>query len=281
MNQKTNHIAIITPDLEYFSSSICTGIYKELSAHGYTMKVFITQEKPEKEIEYVKDLVFSENTKGLVIFSCLNQAGFYHEIIRQKYLPCVFVDRLIPYLPQCNFVTVDNYGGANQIGKKLIEKGAKNIVCLSMLPHIKITTIEDRINGFRDSHSNYKNLNCYRQDINYHDIIHSMKALLEKWEHENNFPDAIFAINHLIMNTFIALTEENKNWKKIRQNMILSCFDNLPYFDYIDIPIISVEQPIKEIAYYVSTILMKRIENKHTTDYSNIILPVRLIDRYK
>lgn len=281
MNKHTKYIAIIASDLEYFNASVCAGIYKELSIDGYKVKIFLTHENEEREIEYAKELINSRDVAGMVIFSCLSNALFYQQLMNKISIPCVFVDRLLPYLPMCNFVTVDNYGGANKLGKVLIEKGAKNIVCMSILQHNKIVTIEDRINGFRDSHSNNPNVCCYREEIHYSCITDSMKEVLERWEQENNFPDAVFAINHLVLNAFISLTEQNKNWKSATQNIILSCFDNLPYYDWIKRPIISVEQPIKEIIYYTCEILKKRIENKYSKDCANIILPVKLIDRYK
>ncbi len=280
MNDNFQYIAIVVPDLEYFNASICTGIYMELSKKRYKTCIFLTHENQEKEKEYINDLIYRQDIAGIIIFSCLNNAIFYQKIINESHIPCVFVDRLLPYLPQCNFVTVDNYGGSNKISKSLIEKGAKNIAILSMLEHNKISTIEDRINGFESSCLNNPHINYYRENINYSDITNSMRRVLEKWEQSNNFPDAIFTVNHLILNVFISLIGQNKQWGDSTQNIILSCFDNLPYFDWINRPIISVEQPVKDICYYVSEILRKKIEGSSTTSYSSIILPVKIIDRY-
>lgn len=273
-------IAIITSDLEYFNASICMGLYKEFFKRNFDTQIYLTYENPDREKELIESIIKDKSVAGLIIFSCLNNSTFYQGIIKQIYIPCVFLDRLLPYLSQCNFVTSDNYGGAKKIGELLIQKGSKSIACLSMLKEISISTIEDRVNGFRDSHNDNTIVNCFREELAYNDTFTSMKMVLQKWEENNSFPDAIFATNHLIINAFITLTQQNDKWKKLSQNTILSCFDNLPYFDWLEKPIISAEQPIQEYVNYTTAILLRRIENPKLLDkYANIILPVKIIDR--
>ncbi len=276
------NIAIIVSDMHYFNASVCAGVYRQLAPKEYKISIYLTHENEQKEKEYLTNIVQTNCIHGIILFSCLSEPFFYYELLPRIQIPIVFVDRLLPLFVKCNFVTVDNYGGAYKIGKKLIEKGARNIACLSMLKYNKLSTIEDRINGFRDSHINEKNIACYREELEYEDITQSMALKLKQWEQKTHFPDAIFATNHLIMNAFISLLPQNKNWQALSQNTILSCFDNLPYFDWVNKPIISVEQPIENIVLYVCNIIRKRIEQKDALkSYANIILPVKLIDRYE
>ncbi|MCX7728686.1 MAG: substrate-binding domain-containing protein [Bacteroidia bacterium] len=282
MKLTAGNIAIITTDLAYYNASVCSGLYSEFQKNGYSTQIYLTFENQEKEKENIYLVLNDKNLKGIVLFSCMSNPAFYQDIFQKLNIPCVFADRLIPYLSQSNFVTVDNYGGAYKIGKLLIEKGAKNIVCLSILKDNHISTIEDRINGFKDSHIHLNNINCYREELEYPHINKSMEHILSKWENNNTFPDAIFATNHLIMNAFISLTQQNKTWQNLSKHTILSCFDNLPYFDWINRPIISVDQPIKDITFYISSILLKRIKEPETNaNVSNLILPVKIIDRTK
>lgn len=274
------HIAIVTSDLEYFNASICTGLYQMLSKHNFKISIYLTFENEEKEKECVSKLIRQNQVSGFVIFSSMHNPLFYKEILYNKHLPVIFVDRLIPYLSHSNFVTVDNYGGANKIGKILLEKGAKNIACLSMLRYNRLCSMEDRLNGFRDSHSGNPEISCISEELDYSDTLKSMQGILSRWYQSQYSPDAIFATNHLIMNAFISSLKQNKNWDKLLNKCILSCFDNLPYFDWIDKPIISVEQPIKDIVFYVGSILMKQVQEPDLNkDDTNIILPVKIIDR--
>lgn len=279
MKSSAKKIAIVTSDLQYFSASICTGLYHEFLKAGYNTEIFLTFEKEENEKTTVLQIIQRKDIVGLVIFSCLNSSVFYNDLLKNIKIPCVFADRLLPYLTQCNFVTVDNYGGAFKIGKLLVEKGAKSIACLSMLKDNRISTIEDRINGFRDSHANYRNINCFREELEYTDIFKSMEIVLSKWEKNKYTPDAVFATNHLIMNVLISLIQQNKLFETMMQNTLLSCFDNIPYFDWIQKPITRAEQPINEIIFYVSNILLRRIDNAESlSNCANIILPVKIID---
>ncbi|MEW6773622.1 MAG: hypothetical protein AB1304_06470 [Bacteroidota bacterium] len=274
------HIAVVTSDLEYFNASICTGLYQMLSKHNFKISIYLTFENEEKEKECVSKLIRQNQVSGLVIFSSMHNPLFYKEILYNNHLPVIFVDRLIPYLNHSNFVTVDNYGGGNKIGKILVEKGAKNIACLSMLLYNRLCSMEDRLNGFRDSHSNNPEISSISEEIDYLDTLKSMKDILSKWYQSQYSPDAIFATNHLIMNALISSIKQNKDLDKLLDKCTLSCFDNLPYFDWIDKPIISVEQPINDIVFYVGSILMKQIQEPDLSkDDKNIILPVKIIDR--
>lgn len=273
-------IAVITSDLEYFNASICSGLNSEFSKNEYNTSIHLTYENENNEKEYVLKCLDNPHIAGLVIFSCMGNASFYQEILKTIKKPCVFVDRVIPYLSECNFVSSDNYGGSKKISELLAKKGAKNIVCLSMLKDKNISTTEDRINGFRDGHALFSDVNCFRKEVEYSDTITGIKSILEEWENIHPPPDAIFAMNHLIMNAIIQLTQQNQKWREMLQKTLFSCFDNLPYFDWLEKPIISVEQPIHQIVYYTAHILIKRInDEKSFSHYSNIILPVKIIDR--
>ena len=279
MNFKSKNIAIICSDLEYFNASICTLLFKYFKKQGFDIRIYLTYESESKEKEYVQQLINTSDTSGLVIFSCMSNPLFYVEFFKECCIPCVFVDRFLPYVDRCSFVTVDNYGGAYKLGKLLQEKGSKNIACLSMLKDNKISTIEDRINGFRDSHVGINNINCFRVELEYTDIMSSIYQVLEEWSSNNIFPDAVFATNHLIMNGILKVLQNNKEWRVKFKDILLSCFDNLPYYDWLNKPIISIEQPINDIAFYTAGILHKTILSPKSVNLNNIILPVKVIDR--
>jgi len=256
------------------------GLNSEFSKNGYNTSIHLTHENENNEKEYVIKCIDNPNISGMIIFSCMNSAAFYYEVLKTTNKICVFVDRVIPYLSECNFVSSDNYGGAKKISELLAQKGAKNIIYLSMLKNKNISTTEDRINGFRDGHAPFCDVNCFRKEIEYSDSINGIKSILEEWETTHPPPDAIFAMNHLIMNALIQLTKQNKKWREMLHHTIFSCFDNVPYFDWIEKPIISVEQPIEQIVYYTSHIMLRRINNpNHFSTHANIILPVKIIDR--
>lgn len=281
MKRSSGNIVIVTTDLQYFNASICSGIYSEMLKNRYNVQIHLTFENEEKEKELIHNIIQQrDNIAGLVIFSSFNGTSFYQEILKKINFPCVFADRLIPYLSQCNFVTTDNYGGAKKIGQLLIQKGAKQIACMSMLKDNKISTIEDRINGFRESHIDANHVNCFREELEYNNLIQSMENVLTKWEKSNNYPDAIFATNHLIMNALISNIQQNKKRQAHFQNILLSCFDDLPYFNWVKYPIISAQQPIKDIVFYINHILLSKIKNhENIRNYANIILPAKIIDR--
>ncbi len=279
MSMRSDTIAIVTSDLEYFNASVCAGLYDAFFSKGYKVTIYLTHEQENVEKEIVSKLMSQPSIKGMVIFSSCSTSFYYQENLKDKTVPCVFVDRLLPYL-SCNFVTVDNYGGGLKLGKLLIEKGCKKIACVSMLKDNKLTTVEDRLNGFRDSHFEMHHVSCFREEVDYFNLLQSTKTLLEKWFDTKDIPNGIFAVNHLILKAFLDNIFKDKAMEKSLEHTILSCFDDLPYFDWIKKPIISIEQPINDIVFYTDSILLKRIENPYLANqFANMILPVKIKDR--
>lgn len=283
MRFESQKIAIIVSDLHYFNSGVLMGLYHQFIEHHFDIQIFVTNENPDKEKDIISDLLDKNDPLlvGLIIFTCMNDPSFYVNKIQKIKLPYVFVDRLLPYINQCNFVTVDNYGTAKKIAKLLFDKGLKHVVCFSMLHENKLSTIEDRINGLKDGYQNKENTVCTCVELDYYNLYESLNNEVSQWIKNKYFPDAIFATNHLIVNAWISLLHQYKNNNEALKKIIVSCIDNLPYYDWIKIPIISAEQPINEISSYAAQILLKKITDKEKQQFSNIILPLKIIDRCK
>lgn len=283
---RPHKINIIVPDLEYFNASVCAGIYQNLSHKNYSICICLTNEHPEQEKLCVENTLMQKDAVGIVLFSCIHDAYYYQEVLQRAEIPIVFVDRLSPYLSHSDFVTIDNYGGAYKIGKLLIEKGVKQIVCLSTLHQNKISSVEDRINGLKDICASHPYMSYVQENLEYTDLVSSLEDVLQKWNKEGFYPDSIFAVNHLVLNAYLSLIHKHMEWRERAAQSIISCFDDVDYFNWIDMPIISVSQPIQDIVYYVCYIIQKRIEQysnsqRNITHFANIILPVKVIDRYQ
>ncbi len=273
MNER---IGVILSDLQIFNASVCSALYHLSEKNNFELLIELSHENEYTEKDIALRFINEYKVNGLIIMSSCTSIDFYNNLLGINY-PVIFIDRLIPY-SKFSAVTVDNYGASNKLCKILIDKQIKTVFCLSTLSGT--ITVEDRINGFRDAHANNQAISCYRFEFDYNNLKEQVNTQVEKWVRENTAPDAIFAVNHTLMSELIKHIKSNSKLSQLFRNTIFSCFDDLPYFDWLDMPIISVKQPIKDIA----SIALSTIDGKIShalKNNTNVVLPLTIIDRTK
>ncbi len=174
---------------------------------------------------------------------------------------------------------IDNFGGSMEVVNKLIDDGCKNVACFSITPSY-ISTIEDRLNGYKGALQKHKlSLNQELMiNINFDNIYEDVVNALRKLAQSNTKVDAIYTLNnHLAVATLNAI-KQNKDLKSYFDKAKLACFDDVDLFNLIDKPVLSVSQPIELIGQNASNLILDIIDGKHT-NHSNIVLPTNLIQR--
>lgn len=274
---KSFFIGLIVADISNpFYSTIAKNIEHVLFDRGYNLMVCSTEENEEKEKRLVDMMINQQGVDGLIVATTFKDSSFYDRP-RFTNTPFVFIDRLLPMF-SANYVVIDNYGGSLEIVNHLISKNCKKIACFSITPTF-LSTIEDRINGYKDALNKHKlpvneSLMKPIHFENIHEDVHAaMMDLMEK----NPDLDAIFALNNHIA-TSILRELKKPEFAKMAQRIKIACFDDIELFNIIDRPVYSVSQPIEEIGKNASTLLLDIIDGKHSNK-SNIVLTTKLIDR--
>ncbi|MBK9285159.1 MAG: LacI family DNA-binding transcriptional regulator [Sphingobacteriaceae bacterium] len=273
---KSFFVGLIVADISNpFYSTIAKNIEHVLFDRGYNLMVCSTEENEEKEKRLVEMMINQQGVDGVIIATTFKDSSFYDKP-RFNNTPIVFIDRLIP-LFQANYVIIDNHGGSLEVVSKLISNNCKNIACFAITPTF-LSTIEDRINGYKDALSKHHlpiNENLIKP-IHFENIQKDVYNALVELKNQKDV-DAIFALNNNIA-TAILTELKKKEFAELSDRIKIACFDDIDLFNIIDRPVISVSQPIEEIGKNASTLLLDIIDGKHT-EKSNVILTTTLINR--
>lgn len=273
---KSYFIGLIVTDISNpFYSTIARSIEHVLFESEYNLMVCSSEENEEREKQLIEMMVNQQGVDGLIVASTFKNSEFYNQSRFSK-IPIVFIDRVVP-LYNGNYVVIDNYGGSLELMDHLIKKGCKKIACFAITP-LHLSTIEDRLNGYRDAFSKngLKKSDELIKPVDFDKINEDVEKGLTELLEEKGGVDAIFALNNHIA-VAILKTLKKKGFEKLSK-VEIACFDDIELFNLMDKKVISVSQPIEEIGKSSSTIILDLISGKQTTK-SNMVLSTKLIVR--
>lgn len=258
---------------EYLSKDIFMGsMLRSLMEAGYIYGLdfgFLTAATPE-EFEYHVRNADRERESFVLINPLESWANTIHAA-SEVGLPMVAVsahwDNMgIP------FVDTDNYDGAKQAIKHLVDLGHRRIAVFYAWPETKNT--EDRINGAKDTMKELglevdEEMFCNISDFGI-DCINGTKDAIDKLLAQGKEFTAVFAGGfELALAVNAGLRSRSFN---IPEDVSLIGFDDSPAAIYLQPPLTTVRQSFAEIAKEVLTILMKKKKESK-------IIPVELVIR--
>ncbi|MHC1703604.1 MAG: LacI family DNA-binding transcriptional regulator [Tenuifilaceae bacterium] len=286
LNYKPNHFArglrlgksftiglIVSDIANSFYSKIARNIEDLAEEHGYNLITCSTDEDIQRELRLIK-LLRGKQVDGLIISSSQENA---EEFIRLKAegFPFVLIDRYFVGL-DIPAVVVNNRSGAEHATNHLFTQGYKRPMALAISP-VHVYTIHERVAGFRNELRDMS-MKPWIEKVPFEDPFGFIDSLIEKLKKTNQLPDSIFAMNNNIATaTLQALRKHNIS---IPDQIGLVCFDDVPYFNFIQPSITAVAQPIKEISSVSFELLLKLMNGKaEEIDYGPTYLPFEFIVR--
>jgi len=251
---KSRTIALIVPSLNNpFFADIAGTINAEVRKFGYATLISDSDENPEIEKMELQHVI-SRKIEGLIIVPCGNQWKQIKQLHDQG-LPVICVDRYFEDL-DIPFVSTDNYDGAFNATKHLIENGHTRIACIQ---GVQLSTPNRlRVKGFKDAigKENLRNYTVVGDDFSLRNGYLETISLFNQKER----PTAIFTLSNTIaMGCMKALKEMNL---RIPEDISLITFDDHLYLDYLMMPLSCVAQPVTEIGKIATKYLFERINNQ-------------------
>ena len=229
-----------------------TQILKSYADYHYKFLVFVSDGGPEKEMQYLDELM-AYKIEGLIVMS--------HTLPSEKLasykVPVIAIEREAEHI--CS-VTTDNYMGAMQATSLLIRNSC------DVLIHINVHVPEnipayDRIRAFEDTckeHSIPYELNLNVQGDSYQEIFEQMRLIFE--DIDKKYPNrkkGIFLSNDTYANMFLNLIFQKYNCLPDEYQII--GFDNSPIAAESIIPITTVGQQIDVIARTTMELLVEQM----------------------
>lgn len=147
--QPVKIIGVIVPEItHYYFSSVLTGIEERATERGYRVMISMSKESYEREVQLCQ--MFEAHQVCGVIVSQTKETNTYEHFksLLNKGITLVFFDRICTGV-DASLVVVDDYMGAFNAVKHLIETGCKRIAFYGMKGNAVIG--KNRYNGYRDA----------------------------------------------------------------------------------------------------------------------------------
>jgi len=262
---KSHTIALIIPSLNNpFFAVIASEINSILRELRYITILSDSDERIEIEKDIIEQVI-SRNVEGLIVAPCGGEWAHIKRLYEQG-LPLICIDRYFENagLP---YVSTDNYDGAYNATRYLIENGHSNIACIQGVK--ESTPNKLRIKGFIKAMKE-AGINSYTITGDAFSVQNGYletKLLLR----QKVLPTAIFTLSNTIaMGCMKALKEENLN---IPGDISLLTFDNHPYLDYLSTPLTCVAQPVNDISKIAIKLLFSQLKKTEMIMHQILLKP--------
>ncbi|WP_143960758.1 LacI family DNA-binding transcriptional regulator [Litoribacter populi] len=276
---KSFTIGVIIPEVvHFFFSTVISGIEEIAFANGYNVILCQTNESLAREMSSV-DTIISNQIDGLLISYSKETTDFSHfqKLIDHNF-PIVFFDR-VPELANTVNVTVDDYSGAKEAVKHLIDQGYQRIFHLAGPKNLLISAHrkDGYIDALKESGLEYDPTLVESCPIGTEE--ESFKIITQVYQDFTNRPDAIFAANDIAAAG--AMRAVKSLGLRVPQDVGIVGFSNWQFSSMVDPPLTTVSQPGFKIGERASQLLLQMINKKEEDPFDPIteILETELLIR--
>lgn len=254
---KTNTIGLVVADISNpFFAGMAFHIQEKAEMLGYTVIITNTNED-DKRLGIIIDILKSRQVDGFLIVPTENGDKYISQLVDSK-TPLVLIDRYYPAI-QTNNVIIDNYKASYDATLLLLKKGCRNI-CLFIYKS-NLQHIIERKKGYADA---LKNVGLYNEEllfeVSYLNLQNDIKNSVDKILQENRFVDGIFFTTNSI--STIGIKELLNRNIKVQSDLLVVCFDESDAFDFMDVTIPYVRQPIAGMSETSVDLLVDQIAKK-------------------
>ncbi|MCH7408411.1 LacI family transcriptional regulator [Belliella sp. DSM 111904] len=272
---KSKLIGVLVPTANRnFFSSVVRGI--EEIANELDYKVIISQsyEDFEKEVQTV-DALLNARVDGIIASIGKNTDSFDHfKKVLDKGIPLILFDRITNEL-DVSQVVIDDYLGAYEVTKHLIDQGCKRIVHFTSPK--KINIYRERLRGYedalRDAQIPLDSDLIEESNMQLEDGRTSMENILRKGV---SF-DAVFSSSDYAVMGAMQVLREHKI--SVPDQVKLAGFGNEPFTSFTAPPITTVDQksiPMGRVTAETFFELLKS-ENKKKATHKTVLKPELII----
>ncbi len=271
---RTHTIGLIVADISNpFFGVLALHVQEKAESLGYTVIIANTNEDDVRMGKMV-DILKSRQVDGYLIVPTEHGDQYIMQLVENK-TPFVLIDRHFPHI-QTNNVIIDNYKASYDATKLLISKGCKNI-CLFVYKS-NLQHIIERKSGYCDALTKaglYKDE--YLFEVDYTNITEDINNGIQRILSQENLIDGIFFTTNSI--SIIGIKELLHKGVEIQKQIQLVCFDKSDAFDFMDITIPYIRQPIAGMGRKSVDILVDQITKKEPdTDLIMCKLSAKLIE---
>ena len=272
-------IGVIIPEVvHFFFSTVISGIEEVAFSRGYNVILTQTNEKLAREKTSI-DTMLSNQIDGFLVSYSKETTDFQHfsKLLNQGY-PIVFFDR-VPEISGAIHVIVDDYSGAYEATKHLIQQGFSRIVHLAGPSNLKIS--QERTRGYKDALRDFglPFLPELLVECTQGSDEEAQKITAQLLQSLSPRPDAFFANNDLA--AMGAIQACKTAGFSVPTDIGVVGFSNWQFCSIVDPSLSSVAQNGFRIGSTATEILLDWIEKKINPDTieSSVVLETELLVR--
>jgi len=252
---KTSTIGIILPDITNpFFSYIARAIEDAASSFGYNVIFCNTDNKVEKELDYIK-LLISKLVDG-VIFISGGESRSSIKLLKDNDIPFVLVDRYIENFRDEYGVYSLNKEGVIEGIEYLYNKGNRKIVFVKGHENLQISN--ERLEGYKyamKKHGIFDENLIFKGNFTIEGGIKATEQILQKVDKI----DAIFYSNDIMALGGMKVLLRNNF--KIPEDIRIMGFDNIVISEIFEPELTTVSQPIYDMGKKACELLINIINN--------------------
>ncbi|WP_127836643.1 LacI family DNA-binding transcriptional regulator [Clostridium prolinivorans] len=252
---KTSTIGIILPDITNpFFSYIARAIEDAASSFGYNVIFCNTDNKVEKELDYIK-LLISKLVDG-VIFISGGESRSSIKLLKDNDIPFILVDRYIENFRDEYGVYSLNKEGVIEGIEYLYNKGNRKIVFVKGHENLQISN--ERLEGYKyamKKHGIFDENLIFKGNFTIEGGIKATEQILQKVDKI----DAIFYSNDIMALGGMKVLLRNNF--KIPEDIRIMGFDNIVISEIFEPELTTVSQPIYDMGKKACELLINIINN--------------------
>lgn len=280
---KSNDIGVVVPSIiNPFYSETIAGIEKECRENGYNPIFCNSDDKPEKEKEYI-DLLMRKSVDGMLVSTISDDDSFLRTLI-DEHAKIVLFDQPAENL-LCDKITFDFYEAGLMATHFLLQKGHRDIAFMS--------------SSF-DRKSRFARYDGFREALKTESVAFNEKARLflgrveedESDGYVNEFENgrrlsrkflatkcpatAIIAINDIL--ALGVIHELMRNGCRVPEDVSVIGFDDISFSMMVYPPLTTVKQPSFEMGALAAKLLIDKLNEKVITR-SQVVLRPSIVER--
>ncbi len=252
---ESNTIALLVSDIANpFFPKVARGVEDCARENEYNLILCNTDEDPSEEKLYLS-LLKAKQMDGFIVAPTVNGIEYLNTLVEE--VPLVLIDRKIDEV-ETDQIFSDNFGGAYQAVKHLIDLGHENIGIILEITEIR--SFADRLAGYkkalRENELKIKEGYIKQSGLELEGAYQVTKALLE----DRPEITAIFSTNNLVTRGVLHCFKDMG--VKCPDDVALVGFDDPDWAASFNPSITSVAQKPYEMGYKATEMLIKRINRQ-------------------
>jgi DNA-binding LacI/PurR family transcriptional regulator len=255
--QTTSTLGVIVPSImNDFFAAVISGIEEIAYGREFNTVVCQSNESSDREAIQVGAMISNRVAGVLVSVAQTTSSGTHFKALQRQGIPLVFFDRVCDDI-ETDRVVDDDYGGALQVVRHLLQSGYRNIAHAAGPQNTSVG--RERRRGYLDALAESgmaidPELTTYG-GLEEKDGVAALQQLLSR----ARMPQAIFAVNDPV--AIGVYTGAKRRGLKIPRDIALVGFGDTRLSSYLDPPLTTVRQSPYELGKAAAHMLLRRIEN--------------------